>query len=328
MVKSMKVPNNFKYRVRAKEEVFELIKNGIAIDLVKIFELELRLLRMQNNPYAIARYIYIRIGELFQYDTYLEYANEENRKKIRNKMINIRNVTDFSFVCDQFAVIYTELLSHFGINAKIVDTKEHVYVIYTLEEKVYLADLTSGNEDITRIKFGLRPILNRQIFPTAPKDDKTFDEIDKEISCNKLTTEEALNILKQELIKKQISEKWDLEEYTYQVYKVVENIINFERPSIGFISGVTYIYFLLKFFIKNYEIYNTHILNEENGFEIEVFSVKRKNSICYFSFQEEKKGFFKLHEVSENELNLLLKNKKESNIINKEHLKLLKKLEN
>lgn len=305
----------FKYRTKSKEEVFRLIKNGAPIDLIKIFELEICLLRLSNNPYAIARYIYIRLGELFQYNNHLEYATEEKRKEIRNKKIDKNHVTDFNFVCDGYVSLYVELLLHFGIAAKEVNTKDHVYVVYTIEEKTYLADLTSGNEDITRIKFGLKPIYNRQILPFAPKIDTTFDDIDQIIYINGITTEEVLENIKNELNKRQEQEKWNREEYIYQVFKIVENIMNFERNSIGFVSGVTFIYYLLDFFIENYEICNIHFLNQNNGLEIEIFSIIRDKKNCHFIYQETEKGFYQLQEISK--IDLL-------NIVNEKKLKLVK----
>ena len=170
-----------KYRTRAKQNMFNLIEKGTPIDLLQILELEINLLRLRKNKYAIARYIYIRLGELFCYDANLAYANDLQRRYIRNKRINIRCVTDFDIVCD-------------------VDNVVHVYVVYTIDDKTYLADLTTGNIDITRIKFGMKPIYNRQILPVAPKEDKTFDEIDKCIYFNDITTEKVLAYLKQELI--------------------------------------------------------------------------------------------------------------------------------
>ena len=189
-----------KYRTRAKQNMFNLIEKGTPIDLLQILELEINLLRLRKNKYAIARYIYIRLGELFCYDANLAYANDLQRRYIRNKRINIRCVTDFDIVCDAYSYMYVELLNHFNIDAEIVDNVVHVYVVYTIDDKTYLADLTTGNIDITRIKFGMKPIYNRQILPVAPKEDKTFDEIDKCIYFNDITTEKVLAYLKQELI--------------------------------------------------------------------------------------------------------------------------------
>ncbi len=230
----MKTITRFKLRTILKDEVYKLQEKEEPFDLLSILEKEINLLGLKNNSYAIARYIYIRLGELFEYDVGLEYATEEKKEKLKRKRVNIRNVTDFSIICDSYAYMYVELLNHFGIPAKVVDTKAHVYVIYNIDEKTYLADLTSGNEDITRIKFGLKPNYNRQIHPIAPKEDTTFDEIDKMIYINGISTEEGLNFLKEELELKKRQEKWSQEEYTYQVFKIIEMIMNFKRKSIGF----------------------------------------------------------------------------------------------
>lgn len=311
----METITHFKLRTLLKDIAFEQIKEGHSFNLLKNLELEINLLGIKDNPYKIARYIYIRLGELFEYDPYSEYASEEKKNILKAKKIDIRNVKSFQFICDSYAYMYAELLNYFGISAKVVDTKEHVYVIYTIEEKMYLADLTSGNEDITRIKFGLKPIYNRQIHPIAPKEDHTFDEIDQEIYVNGVTTEEALDTLKIILMRKKIHQRWSQEEYIYHVFKVIESIMNFDRNAIGFVSGVTYIYYLLNFFIENYDICHTHFLNQNDGLEMELFYTKIDNNIFYFKYQKTIDGFYKLKEISEKQL---------SEIINEKKLKLVK----
>lgn len=305
----METITHFKLRTILKDKAFEKIKERYTFNLLETLEREIKLLGLKENPYKIARYIYIRLGELFEYDPYLEYASEEKKNILKNKRIDIRNVTDFQFICDSYAYMYAELLNYFGISAKVVDTKEHVYVTYTIEGKVYLADLTSGNEDITRIKFGLKPIYNRQIYPVAPKEDHTFDEIDQEIYVNGVTTEKSLDTLKDKILQKKIQENWSQEEYIYQVFKIIESILSFNRNAIGFVSGVTYIYYLLNYFIENYKMDNIHFLNQNNGLDTELFIVKIKNSIFYFQYQVNGE-FYKLQEISEEDLSTMLKERK------------------
>ncbi len=308
-----------KKRIELKENIFKLINSGQAIDLVQMFKYELKVLNLNNDLYAIARYIYIRLGELFEYDASFEYAEEEKKEEIKNYRVNIRKVIKFSIVCDAYASMYVELLGEFGIPGRIQKTPDgHVYVIYTIENKEYLADLTSQNKDITRIKFGMNPIYNRQISPEAPRIDHTFDSIDEQIYKNGITTEEVLTTIKQELTTSKKIFNWNEEEYIYYVFKSIENIMNFPRDNIGFISGVTYIYYLLQFFIEDYTLYNTHFIDEENNLKMEIFSVPKKGKICYFAYQENEKGQFELKELSKEEFKIVLENY--STIINKEHL--------
>lgn len=284
-----------KNRIALRENVFKLINNGQAIDLVQMFHYELKILDLRNDLYAIARYIYIRLGELFEYDAGFEYSTEEQKEKIKNYRVNKRKVKKFSIVCDAYAELYVELLGEFGISGKVQKTIDgHVYVIYTIDNKDYLADLTSQNKDITRIKFGMQLIYNRQISPYAPKIDQTFQIIDEQIYLNGISTEEVLETIKNELKMDQKKFHWSEEEYIYHVFKSIEDIMNFPRQNIGFISGVTYIYYLLQFFIENYSSYNTHFLDEDNNLKIEIFAVPKNEKIVYFAYKENENGLYEL----------------------------------
>lgn len=321
----MKAITHFKLRNLLKKEFFELQSKETSIDLLKVLEREIISLGYQHNLYAIARYIYIRLGEIFQYDSKLIYGDSITKQKIRDKRINIRDIKNFNFVCDSFSYMYVDFLNHFGIKADIVDVKDHVYVVYIIDGKTYLADLTSGNEDITRIKFGLKPIYNRQIYPVAPKVDHTFDEIDEAIYVNGITTEEALEMVKNELKNLKIKHNWTNEEYVYQIFKLIENLMSFKRNSLGFVSGVTYIYHLLEFFVPNYVKNNAHFLNQENDLEMEVFSIIGRNNNYYFVFEKNENEVFSFYELSSSELQNKIQSKNISNIINQENLLIRKK---
>ncbi len=304
----------FKFRTILKEDFFRIQKEGQPIDLLKRIDYELNVLKLKNNLYAIARYIYIRLGEIFEYNPSLEFASEETRNKLKANRINKRNVTNFQFICDDYAYLFADFLNYYGIDARVVDTKIHVYVLYTINGETFLADLTTGNKDISRIKFGLKPLYNRKIMPTAPKEDHTFDFVDELIFGNENSTEKMLLEKAQELNKNRQLLKWSEEEYIYQTFKQIENWINSKRQGIGFVSGVTHIYDLLQFFIPNYTIYNTHLLDKENTLEMEIFSLMRNSEICYFAFQKTKEENYELHEMIQNELEFCIEEREFSQI--------------
>lgn len=272
-------------------------KNGY-IDLLNTLEIEIKSLNLKDNPYKIARYIYIRLGEIFDYDPKLLYASKEEKEKLKQKRVDIRCVTDLFIICDSYSYMYQELLNHFNIKAKVVDIKEHVYVLYEIDNKTYLADLTSNNEDISRIKFGLPITLNRMIYPNAPRVDDTFTKIDEDIYHNNVKTEDVLEIVKQDLSQKK--------DYEYQVFKWLENYFEFNRPFVGFISGITFIYQMIKYFLPNYQLSNTHICDDSNCLEGEI--IHYKDNIYFGLFEED--GYFRFRETNLEEIDNIFNSNK------------------
>lgn len=301
-----------------KNEVFDIIKKEGKIDLINVLEKEINILNLNNNPYAIARYIYIRLGEIFYYDTQIFYATDEVRKKLKQKRINPHLVDDFNLICDSYAYLYHDLLKHFNISSEVIDRVDHVYVLLKIDNATILADLTTSNEDITRIKFGLKPIYQRMIYPEAYKDDKTFDNVDKLIF--NFNSEDVLLTIKNEFLVKEKINNWEKEEYIYQVFKFIENYFNFNREHIGFVSGITYVKYLIHYFISDYDINSIRFLNEFNNIDMEVVIASHNR---YFIFFKED-NYYRFREISANTLHNCLA-KYEDEFISSEETLVLRK---
>lgn len=297
-----------------KNEVFDIIKKEGKIDLISVLEKEINTLNLNNNPYAIARYIYIRLGEIFYYDPQIFYATDEVRKKLKQKRINPYLVDDFNLICDSYAYLYHDLLKYFNISSEVIDRIDHVYVLLKIDNATILADLTTGNEDITRIKFSLKPIYQRMIYPEAYKDDKTFANVDKLI-FNFASEDVLLTVKNVFLVKKRIN-NWSKEEYIYQIFKFIENYFNFNREHIGFVSGITYIKYLIHYFLADYDLNSIRFLNEVNNIDMEVVIASHNR---YFIFIKEA-NYYRFREIPTNTLYDCLAKYKEEVISTKENL--------
>ena len=104
------------------------------------------------TPDEIARYLYIRSGELFSYDPRYYYADDDLKREILNRKINLENVTDFRVVCTSWASqVYVPLAIELAkLPAKVVSFSGHSYA----EIPNISADACRLN-DLARIKMRL-----------------------------------------------------------------------------------------------------------------------------------------------------------------------------
>ena len=124
------------------------------MDLLEQLKLEINKKGIMNDKFAIARYIYIRTGQLFDYyalyTIFPSFIKDDFNKEVKD----IRCIRDFNIVCYSWAKLYIDLLEEFGIDGRIVENNEHAKVKFSSGEYEITADLTKGFNDIFRIKFG------------------------------------------------------------------------------------------------------------------------------------------------------------------------------
>lgn len=108
-----------------------------------------------QEPLAIAKYLYIRTGQLFDYHPLYPVESEQNQEKIYNQTINIENVTTQYIVCSSWAKMYNDLLTRFGIGTRLIREGEHARVVFQIDKDLYFADLTLGVIDFANTKIGL-----------------------------------------------------------------------------------------------------------------------------------------------------------------------------
>ena len=105
------------------------------------------------TPDEIARYLYIRSGELFSYDPRYYYADDDLETEIFERKIDLENVTDFRVVCASWSSqVYVPLLTELAkIPAKVVRYGSHCLV----ETPKIIGDACIKN-DLARIKMRLK----------------------------------------------------------------------------------------------------------------------------------------------------------------------------
>lgn len=268
-----------------------------------------------TDKLKIARYIYIRTGQIFNYDTSWVFSSEEEKDILKEKNIDIKNVTDFDIVCFSWARMYVRLLHEFNIPAKVIyiDKTEkkdgHAYVHVFINGKTYIADLTASNIDISNIKFGLNTQFNCQIYSDSLNnkyyDNDTMDDIYPRI----IKTDDILMQIKKELNIKRKEKNLNKDEYVYLVYKTICTIMNFKRENINFVSGTQFIRHMFKIFIgERYIPFNMHYFDKEKNIYIEVYSIMINGKRHYFVYEKSKENFYEMREISKEYL-LTLSNK-------------------
>ncbi len=297
------------------------------MDLLKKLQNEVKLLQLKDKL-VIARFLYIRTGEIFEYDeAFFTYHNmSKNQKKIFYDEIDIHKVKKFRAVCASWARMFVKLLSAFDISGIYVedDYYWHAYVKFYIDKKVYVADMTGNFEDIVNIKFGLQTL--NFYHPTAFFSDilknlnKKLDllEIDKVINYYKgIYTDEVLTMIKKEIYAIFYTNDLQLIE---KVFEVIMLIINIERPNINFFSGSIYIIRLLEFFLGNLKDYVVHsdVYDKERLEFKEVIVNTYGEDMQFFLYEKNEDGYFKLQKVSK------MKIRKIAECYKCEHKKVLK----
>ncbi len=275
------------------------------MNLVELLTEELKQKNIVDKV-LIARYIYIRLGQLFEYDPSFNVETKKRQKEIAAKRVNPFYVTDFNIVCFSWADLYCELLKIFRIEGKVVPSIGHDYVTYTIDNKDYFADLTIELKDICNIKFGFATEKNFPIIPISGSRKKDVEEWDKKIGYRtNMNPETVLEMLKKEL-QEQYPEK---EDYYINVYKIIGYILNFPRENVTSTSGRKYIYHLLKYFLgEEYSVKTSTFYNIENDIYIQAYKLKLLDQKRFFVYQR-KNNNYQFQEVQENNIKILARMK-------------------
>lgn len=144
------------------------------------------------NQIEQARYVYIKLGEYFVYDTRFYTGAKTMKQQIyTRKHEDINDTIDNRVVCTSASSIYATILNKLNIKAevKIVDAHEnddpnrlrHGYTVFEIAGKQYAADLI---EDMNLIKVGLKTqkfMKNKKGYNYFEKTDKEIQQIDEKI---------------------------------------------------------------------------------------------------------------------------------------------------
>lgn len=287
-----------------------------------------------TDKLSIAKFLYVRTGELFNYNETFYTYRTGGKKQVDffYEVIDICHVKKFQFVCASWARMFVALLKSFAISAKYIEESGywHAYVKVYINKKVYIADITTGFEDIVNIKFGLQTrnfyhdtFFNRLIrklnLYECDKGQKEMLEIDKSIHYYKgIYTDEVLAMIKKEIYAVCYENDLKLIE---KVFAVLMLIMNIERPNIGFFSGVEFINKMLEYFLDDLETYikysDVYDRKRNKFFEVIVIDYY---DLQVFLYEKNKNSYFKLKKVSRKKLMDITENYKW------EHKKVLKLL--
>lgn len=275
------------------------------MNLLEILRQEITDLGLKDKL-KIAQYIYRRTGELFEYDPLWIFSSQEEKKPLKNKRIDIRNVTDFDITCFSWAVLYNELLHAFNIVSKVKYVKEtetdqepsHAYVEVYLDGQVYKADLTASYTDMIGIKYGLDTYYNCQIFKKPSEEKYNFAFVGEDVYQKDANVEERLDTLKAELeeLKRKCGSK---EEFSYYVYQKIGDFINSVKASTGYVIGTKYVQALLRLFLGNeHLLQNVYFYNKEKSIYIAVHQITVGRITHYFAYRKTQEGNYEMHEVT------------------------------
>lgn len=271
---------------------------------------------LKNKNYTImekARYLYLRVGELFSYDTRYHFLKEDDplKEEIKNLKINLEDVTTRDIVC--FTVereVYSKLLKELlQINAKVYG-RGHVYTSFipSLESKRLIKSDLTASSDNARIKMNLNTINY-----TALTGDYNFKEelkiIDKNIGYIKEEYRDSLlnqrfSNLYQEFLKNgETASEYSLEYLIYKIYTVKE-IFDQYNTFINFSDAQFCISYLINNYLGNY-LYDKEIRLFDNSnsdnwkfYNIYIFNIG--SELLYFVLKEENNEFC-FYEISKEE---------------------------
>lgn len=112
-----------------------------------------------------AQYLYVRTGEIFQYDDRWLFTNKKSLKnKILNRKFDVENIDDKRIVCKPWSILFKKLADeilgdcpdYVGTSVEIGKGGEHYYNVMTIKDKRYKLDM-NAKRDFMLIKKGMMP---------------------------------------------------------------------------------------------------------------------------------------------------------------------------
>lgn len=262
------------------------------MNLLEMMKQEVSALKLEDK-FDIAYHIYKRTGQMFEYDHMYFVADQQRKKRMSKKRIDPENVEEWYYTCFSWARLYETLLLSFGIIAKVKGDGSHDWVIANINDQVYRFDITKDYEDIMRMKFGLMP---KHICKGVTDKIECRVKINNEQITEK---EKFLEKVKRSFAIKKRELHLSQEEYNYVIYKWIERLMSTSTINYGYVSGTSYIKFLLKYLIgENYRPDYIKFFDKSLQCFIRVYYVKRQDGLHYFSYQMQENGTFQFKEIA------------------------------
>lgn len=278
------------------------------MDIVDKIKNEINELKLVNKL-QIARYIYRRIGQLFQYDPSWFFVTNEEREKLKNDTIDIHNVKEKNINNFSWSTMYVEILKEFGIEAKVEYEQGKIYnadlgayymknvnsyVDINIDGTTYKAALTKNLNDLIAVKFGLNTKYNCET-SNEPKP-----QTKEELRIARL--KETLEAIKKD-------QKFKEDEYTYQVFRCIENSANLSKFNVGYVEGKSYIESLARELISDdFEPFNICFYDVEGERYISTYIVSVNNTNVFFSCEKQLSGLYGFVEIPKERMDFYFQN--------------------
>lgn len=269
------------------------------MDLIRLVEKEMAELQIYE-PFEVARYLYIRTGQLFEYHPFYAYLDAAKQKVINGERKNIFDIKDFYVTCFSWSHLYIDLLSYFGIKSKVVSSANHCFVLVFINDMVIRADLMAYYFDFYRTKLG----LNTRDYTSKMNDIKwKLWETDRKITLfPSIRIEAVLAMIRQEIKNNSHNE----DELISQSFDAASLLM--EYYSFGHITGKKFLRNTLDYFSDN--LYSEYggmgtfydILNQQR---IDIFSYYMPSDVTrqqFYRFDSRDNGVMKLVRTNKKEI--------------------------
>lgn len=194
------------------------------------------------DDFTKIRWIYLYVCRLFSYDLRFPYANQDLKKQIYNKELDIKNVEEFEIVCYTFARVLQDILALFGFKSEIVrkdlSTFTHTHVIVKCNDYFIKLDPTTRH-DVTRVKMNSStldflpteniPGFNEMLSEADKIIKSNYEEIDPYIKYDNETILTLLNVIEESAIERKLSDSELFFEKIHYLFSLINTRTDFNR---------------------------------------------------------------------------------------------------
>ena len=268
------------------------------MNLASQMEQEMSALQLYQ-PFDIARYLYIRTGQMFEYHPFYSYADKEMQDGINQEKKDIFCIQDFYVTCFSWSQVYVDLLSYFGISAYKVVSNDHCRVVIELNGEMILADLMTASFDFYRTKIGLN---TRDYVSKMPDFKLQLWETDRKIiPYPSIRMEAVLAMIRKELAKRSQND----DELLCNSFDAISLLM--EYFFFVYVTGKNFLYATMNFFAAN--------LYSEYGGTGTFYDISKQERVdifsCYMPSDVTRQELYRFDSKDDGAMKLVRTNKKE-----------------
>ena len=272
------------------------------------------------------RYVYLRSCQIFSFDPRYQLCrylpnNYQTQQEIRNKTIDLTNVTDFNVVCTSYSKYVINVLLEELLNIKSTfEGNDHNYITSLVNEKNFKIDGTVT--DIFRIKLNMST-NGYQLLPRNVYYNEELMNIDKKI--NYIESEYGEHHIKNkrnEIFNSLSDFKSNLDFFNF-ILTEIKKLYQSYHLSHNFSDAKFCIAYLILHIFNSYDqesIKDVTLFldnDKQNWDFVKLYAIDLEDEMLYWCLEKQDKNFT-FHEISRNEAKHYVKNMKG---INKEYIK-------